>query len=435
MKNSTLFEKLDKTLSPIGVKIGNQKHLKSISTGMMLTLPMIVIGSLFLIIANPPVNPDLIDPNTTNIIFKFLLSWKNFSVENYSLITTPYNMTMGMLGVMTAFTIAYSLASEYKMKSTMSGLISMSIFFMISAPMSDGNIPTNFLGTDGLFLAIIIGLISVEITRFIEKKGLQLKLPETVPPAVTAFINSMLPLLVNIIILYGINILVKIFFNVSIPEGILQLLNPALSIVDNLWGFLIIITFGNILWILGVNGTSIIFPIVFTLGITNTGLNAELLAAGKEPNFYMNLQMFRATVLGGAGNTIGLCILMLKSKSIHLRSLGKLSIVPGICGINEPIIFGSPIVFNPILAIPFIITPIITVSLTYFAQVFGIIKAGHIVDPSFTPFFIQSYLSSLDFRNVIFSFVIVIISAFIYYPFFKVYEKNMLNQEGVNPKN
>lgn len=435
MKNSTLFEKLDKTLSPIGVKIGNQKHLKSISTGMMLTLPMIVIGSLFLIIANPPVNPDLIDPNTTNIIFKFLLSWKNFSAENYSLITTPYNMTMGMLGVMTAFTIAYSLASEYKMKSTMSGLISMSIFFMISAPMSDGNIPTNFLGTDGLFLAIIIGLISVEITRFIEKKGLQLKLPETVPPAVTAFINSMLPLLVNIIILYGINILVKIFFNVSIPEGILQLLNPALSIVDNLWGFLIIVTFGNILWILGVNGTSIIFPVVFTLGITNTGLNAELLAAGKEPNFYMNLQMFRATVLGGAGNTIGLCILMLKSRSIHLRSLGKLSIVPGICGINEPIIFGSPIVFNPILAIPFIITPIVTVSLTYFAQVFKIIGTGHIVDPSFTPFFIQSYLSSLDFRNVIFSFVIVIISAFIYYPFFKVYEKNMLNQEGVTSKN
>lgn len=435
MKNSTLFEKLDKTLSPIGVKIGNQKHLKSVSTGMMLTLPMIVIGSLFLIIANPPVNPDLIDPNTTNIILKFLLSWKNFSSENYSLITTPYNMTMGMLGVMTAFTIAYSLASEYKMKSTMSGLISMSIFFMISAPMSDGNIPTNFLGTDGLFLAIIIGLISVEITRFIERKGLQLKLPETVPPAVTAFINSMLPLLVNIIILYGINILVKIIFNVSIPEGILQLLNPALSIVDNLWGFLIIVTFGNILWILGVNGTSIIFPIVFTLGITNTGLNAELLAAGKEPNIYMNLQMFRATVLGGAGNTIGLCILMMKSKSIHLRSLGKLSIVPGICGINEPIIFGSPIVFNPILAIPFIITPIITVSLTYFAQVFKIIGTGHIVDPSFTPFFIQSYLSSLDFRNVIFSFIIVIISAFIYYPFFKVYEKNMLNQEGVTSKN
>ncbi|HJC99553.1 MAG TPA: PTS transporter subunit EIIC [Candidatus Dwaynia gallinarum] len=430
MKTNSLFEKLDKTLSPIGAKIGNQIHLKAVSTGMMLTLPMIVIGSLFLIVANPPINPDLIDPNTTNIFLKFLLSWKDFAVKNYSLITTPYDMTMGMLGLITAFTIAFSLASEYKMKSAMSGLISMAVFLMICAPMSDGNIPTKFLGTNGLFLAILIGIISVEITRLIEKKGFEVKLPSSVPPAVTAFINSMFPLLANIIILYGLNIIVKIIFGVSIPQGILQLLNPALSVVDNIWGFLLIVTFGNILWLIGVNGTSIIFPIVFTLGITNTGLNAELIAAGKEPNIYMNLQMFRATVLGGAGNTLGLCILMLKSKSVHLKSLGRLSTIPGICGINEPIIFGSPIVFNPILAIPFIITPIVTVSMTYFAQVFGIIGTGHIVDPSFTPFFIQAYLSSLDFRNVIFSFVIVIVSIFIYYPFFKVYEKNILKQES-----
>ena len=170
MKTNSLFEKLDKTLSPIGAKIGNQIHLKAVSTGMMLTLPMIVIGSLFLIVANPPINPDLIDPNTTNIFLKFLLSWKDFAVKNYSLITTPYDMTMGMLGLITAFTIAFSLASEYKMKSAMSGLISMAVFLMICAPMSDGNIPTEFLGTNGLFLAILIGIISVEITRLIEKK-------------------------------------------------------------------------------------------------------------------------------------------------------------------------------------------------------------------------------------------------------------------------
>ena len=131
MKISSLFEKLDKVLSPVGAKIGNQRHLKAVSTGMMLTLPMIVIGSLFLIIANPPINPDIIDPNTTNIFLKFLLSWKAFATEHYSLITTPYDMTMGVLGLITSFTIAYSLASEYKMKSAMSGLISMSVYLMV----------------------------------------------------------------------------------------------------------------------------------------------------------------------------------------------------------------------------------------------------------------------------------------------------------------
>lgn len=430
MNSNTLLEKLDKTLSPIGAKIGEQRHLKSISTGMMMTLPLIVIGSLFLIIANPPVNPELVDPNTANIFMKFLLAWKNFAVENYGALTTPYDMTMGMSGLMSAFTIAYCLAGEYKMKNAMAGLISTSVFLMVCAPASEGSIPLSFLGADGLFVAIIIGLVSVEITRFIENKGWQVKFPDSVPPAVTSFVNSMLPLLMNIIVIYGINIIVLSTMGVNIPQAVMKILSPALAVVDNVWGFLAIITFGNILWILGVNGTSIIFPIVFALGIKNTGLNADLVAAGQDPSVYMNLQMFRVAILGGAGNTIGLALLMAKSKSAHLKSLGRLATVPGICGINEPIIFGTPIVFNPILAIPFIITPIVTVTLTYFAQVFGFITPGYMIDPSFTPFFVQAYLSSMDFKNVIFVFALVAISMVIYYPFFKVYEKNMLRQEN-----
>lgn len=395
-----------------------------------MTLPLIVIGSLFLIIANPPVNPELVDPNTANIFMKFLLAWKNFAVENYATLTTPYDMTMGMAGLMSAFTIAYCLAGEYKMNSAMSGLISISIFFMICAPAVEGSIPLAFLGADGLFVAIIIGLSSVEITRFVEGRGWQVKFPDSVPPAVASFVNTMLPLLINIIVLYGINIVVLATMGVNIPQAVMNVLSPALSVVDNLWGFLAIITFGNILWILGVNGTSIIFPIVFTLGMTNTGLNANLMAAGKDPNVYMNLQMFRVAILGGAGNTLGLALLMARSKSAHLKSLGRLASVPGICGINEPIIFGTPIVFNPILAIPFIVTPIVNVTLTYFAQVIGVITPGYMIDPSFTPFFVQAYLSSMDFKNVIFVFVLVAISMLIYYPFFKIYEKNMLKQES-----
>lgn len=429
MNSNALLEKLDKILSPIGAKIGEQRHLKSISTGMMMTLPLIVIGSIFLIIANPPVNPELVDPNTANMFMKFLLAWKNFAVENYGVLTTPYDMTMGMSGLMSAFAIAYCLAGEYKMNNAMAGLISTSVFLMVCAPASEGSIPLSFLGADGLFVAIIIGLVSVEITRFIENKGWQVKFPDSVPPAVASFVNSMLPLLMNIIVIYGINIIVLYTMGVNIPQAVTEILSPALAVVDNVWGFLAIITFGNILWILGVNGTSIIFPIVFALGIKNTGLNADLVAAGQDPSVYMNLQMFRVAILGGAGNTIGLALLMAKSKSAHLKSLGRLATVPGICGINEPIIFGAPIVFNPILAIPFIITPIVTVTLTYFAQVFGFITPGYMIDPSFTPFFVQAYLSSMDFKNVIFVFVLVVISITIYYPFFKIYEKNMLRQE------
>ena len=429
MNSNTLLEKLDKILSPIGAKVGNQIHLKSISNGMMMTLPLIVVGSIFLILANPPVNPDLVNPETANIFMKFMLSWKEFAVNNYQTLTTPYNMTMGIVGMMSAFAIAYCLAGEYNMKAAISGLISTSMFLMICAPSVDGSIATNFLGADGLFIAIIIGLSSVEITRFVESRGWQFKFPDTVPPAVTAFVNSLLPLLLNIIVLYGINILIMSNIGVGIPEAIMKVLTPALSVVDNIWGYLAIITFGNVLWLLGVNGTSIIFPIVFALGIQNTGINADLVANGQDPSVVMNLQMFRLAILGGAGNTLGLTLLMMKSKSTHLKSLGRLGVVPGICGINEPIIFGGPIVFNPILAIPFIVTPIVTVGLGYLAQVMGLITPGYLVDPSFIPFFAQAYFSSMDWRNVLFVFGLVILSVIIYYPFFKVYEKNMLEQE------
>ena len=432
MNSNTLLEKLDKILSPIGAKVGNQIHLKSISNGMMMTLPLIVVGSIFLILANPPVNPDLVNPETANIFMKFMLSWKEFAVDNYQTLTTPYNMTMGIVGMMSAFAIAYCLASEYKMKASISGLISTAMFLMICAPSVDGAIATNFLGADGLFIAIIIGLSSVEVTRFVESNGWQFKFPDTVPPAVTAFVNSLLPLLLNIIVLYGINILIISNIGISIPEAIMKVLTPALSVVDNIWGYLAIITLGNVLWLLGVNGTSIIFPIVFALGLQNTGINADLVAKGQDPSVIMNLQMFRFAILGGAGNTLGLTLLMMKSKSAHLKSLGRLGIVPGVCGINEPIIFGGPIVFNPILAIPFIVTPIITVGLGYLAQVMGLITPGYLVDPSFTPFFAQAYFSSMDWRNVLFVFGLVILSIVIYYPFFKIYEKNMLAQEGVS---
>lgn len=240
---------------------------------------------------------------------------------------------------------------------------------------------------------------------------------------VATFINSLLPLLTNIIIFYGLNLLIIAKFHHNFPETVMKLLTPGVNIAGSLGGFIVIVTLGQILWLFGVNGSSIIFPILFTLGTAQTGLNAEQFAQGEPLTHLMNLQMFRISVMGGAGNTLGLVILMMMSKNIEFKTIGRLSLIPGICSINEPIIFGLPIVFNPILGIPFVITPIVSLVLTYLAEKFSIISNGYIVDPSFTPFFAQAYLSSMDWRNVIFYLFLVIVSMVIYYPFFKIYEK------------
>lgn len=424
MENSTVITKLNDLLSPFAAKIGNQRHLKAISSGMMFGLPFIVIGSFFLIFANPPINIDQYNPATANFFMKFMAGWKDFAVANYDLITAPYNLTMGIIGLISVFGIAFCLASEYKINPAMNGMVASVIFLMVCTPVKEGNINLNYLGTNGLFVAIIIGLLVVEVNRIFEVKNIKLKLPDTVPPMVATFINTLVPLLTNIILFYGINLIFLVTTKKIFPETVMDILTPATNIAGSLGGFLLIVTLGNVLWLFGINGSSIIFPIVFTLGMAQTGLNAEQMSNGETMTHLMNLQMFRISVLGGAGGTLGLILLMMRSKVSEYRTIGKLSLIPGICSINEPVIFGLPIVFNPILAIPFLITPIVSLLLTYFAQSVGLIGVGFIVDPSFTPFFAQAYLSSMDWRNIVFCLVLILISSVIYYPFFKVMENN-----------
>ena len=424
MENSTVITKLNDLLSPFAAKIGNQRHLKAISSGMMFGLPFIVIGSFFLIFANPPINIDQYNPATANFFMKFMAGWKDFAVANYDLITAPYNLTMGIIGLISVFGIAFSLASEYKINPAMNGMVASVIFLMVCTPVKEGNINLNYLGTNGLFVAIIIGLLVVEVNRIFEVKNIKLKLPDTVPPMVATFINTLVPLLTNIILFYGINLIFLVTTKKIFPETVMDILTPATNIAGSLGGFLLIVTLGNVLWLFGINGSSIIFPIVFTLGMAQTGLNAEQMSNGETMTHLMNLQMFRISVLGGAGGTLGLILLMMRSKVSEYRTIGKLSLIPGICSINEPVIFGLPIVFNTILAIPFLITPIVSLLLTYFAQSVGLIGVGFIVDPSFTPFFAQAYLSSMDWRNIVFCLVLILISSVIYYPFFKVMENN-----------
>lgn len=423
-----MIKKLEKVLGPIADKLAQQRHLQAISSGMMMPLGLIVVGSVFLIVANPPINLDLVDLNTGNVFLKFLISWKQFALANYDVITLPYNYTMGLVGLISAFGIAYSLAESYQKKSAIYGIIAMCTFLMVAAPLNEGGISTGYLGADGLFVAIIIALASVEISRFVSEKVV-ITFPGSVPSAVTDFVNSLLPLAANIIIIYGFNIVLLAVSGKNLPDLIMSLLTPAISGVDNVWMFMGIYLFSNILWLFGINGSSIVFPIAFTLCIANTGINAELVNAGKEATEIMNLQMFRYVLMGGAGNTLGLVILMCRSKSKHIKSIGRLSVIPGICGINEPIIFGAPIVLNPVLSIPFLLMPCITVALGYFVQSVGLVSLGYIVDPSFTPFFAQGFLSALDIRNVIFMFVLIAISVVVYYPFFKVYEKGILENE------
>lgn len=225
MGNSKIITKLNEILSPIAEKIGNQRHLKAISSGMMFGLPFIVIGSFFLIFANPPINIDHYNPETANFFMKIMAGWKDFAVANYDLITAPYNLTMGIIGLISVFGIAFSLANEYKTNPSMNGMVASVIYLMVCTPVTKGTINLNYLGTNGLFVAIIIGLLVVEVNRVFEVKNIKLKLPDTVPPMVATFINTLVPLLTNIILFYGINLIFLATTKKIFPETVMQVFN------------------------------------------------------------------------------------------------------------------------------------------------------------------------------------------------------------------
>lgn len=431
-------EFLEKHLSPLGAKIGNQRHLQALSNGMMMTLPLLVIGSLFMILNNPPINLETVDMNTTNIFIRFLINWKQWAMANSEWILAPYNMTFGMLGLMTAFSVAYCLAKSYKMNAAVNGIMSMSVFLLVCSkvvqvPVGEdatvSAITSQYLTSDGLFVALILSIVCVEINRMVDKRGIKIKFPASVPSMVSTFVNSLLPLLIDIVVVYGVNLILISALGKTIPEAIMSLLTPAIDVGNNIWVYAGIIMFSNILWFFGINGSSVVFSIVFMIGLAGTGANAEMVAQGLAPTNPMNLQLFRYAMLGGAGGTLGLILLMWRSKSAKMKSLARISLVPGICSINEPITFGVPMAYNPVLALPYILTPSICVVLGYYAQVWGLITPGYIADPSFIPFFIQGWMSGMDFRNVIFMFLCVALSAVLYYPFFKVYEKQLVEKE------
>lgn len=435
MKKLTDF--LEKYLSPLGAKLGNQRHLQALANGMMMTLPLLVIGSLFMMLNNPPINLETVDMATSNVFIRFLINWKQWAMANSEWILAPYNMTFGMLGLMTSFAVSYCLAKSYKMNAAVSGIMTMSVFLLVCSkvvqvPAGEGSISaitSQYLTSDGMFVALILSFACVEITRMVDKLGIKVKFPSSVPSMVTTFVNSILPLLINIIIIYGLNLILVSSLGKSMPEAIMSLLTPAIEVGNNIWVYAGIIMFSNILWFLGINGTSVVFSIVFMIGLAGTGANVEMVAQGLAPTNAMNLQLFRYAMLGGAGGTLGLILLMWKSKSAKLKSLARISIVPGLCSINEPITFGVPMVYNPIMAIPYILTPSICVVAGYYAQVWGWITPGYIADPSFIPFFVQGWMSGMDIKNVLFMFLCIAFSVVMYYPFFKAYEKVAVQKE------
>lgn len=451
MENNNKFNKfLNDKLVPLGAKISNQPHLKAIRDGMVAATPVALLGGMTLIVTSPPVNLETMKP--TNIFFQFLIAWKQWAIQHGLGIELLFRSSMGLMALFVCMAISNSLAKHYKMQSMNTMIIAAVSFLITSAPSNlvvfsdilnksktiekalEGQsmaLPMNYLGAEGIFTAIIIGLLVTESTRFLQDRGLLIKMPDAVPEPVKASFASIIPLVVNVVGIFLISLLVQsLTGGLLIPDLIKKLFSPFVFAVDSVVGIFLISIVTQLLWVVGLHGSSIVSGLVGAFELGNLAANAEAVTKGLAPEFIYT-EPFRAffMILCGAGATIGLNILMLRSKDKQMRTLGKLAILPSIFNINEPIIFGVPIVLNPVLAIPFIGVQTVNGILTYIVMKLDILGKTYTYVPWTTPAPIGAAIATMSIIAFFWIIFLIVLDILMWYPFFKTYEKQLLKEE------
>ncbi|MCM3169141.1 PTS sugar transporter subunit IIC [Peribacillus frigoritolerans] len=411
---------LENNLSTPMAKLSEQKHLRAIRDGVVSALPFIIFGSLFLIIAFPPVAADTA-----------LGEW---SAKHIAEILIPYRLTMFIMTLYITFGIGYSLSQSYKLDPLSGGLLSLAAFlFTIGVEMMDDVgfvLPMTNLGGHGLFVGMLVSIFAVEILRFCKTKNITIKMPDSVPTSVARSFEALIP--VSIVLL--VMTLITVVFAVDLHSLVDKAVAPLISAGDTLPGVLIPVFLITFFWSFGIHGVSVVGAVARPVWEVYLGNNSAAVAAGKAIPHIAPETFFQWFIwIGGSGATLGLVIAMLlTAKSSYSKAMGKATIVPSLFNINEPVIFGMPIVLNPVLIIPFIITPLIGATLAYIATSIGLVNPTYVMVPWTLPAPIGAYLSTGgDWRAIVLVMVNLTISVLIYLPFFRMYDKKLLAQENM----
>ena len=422
-----LMSWIEVKLMPIAFKMSNQRHMRAIRQGIVATLPLTIVGSFFVILLNLPIT-----------------GYAEFIEPYKAIVDVPFRFTVGILALYATYGMGAALAKSYDLDEVGGGLLA-TVGFLISTVVPvqvvepvEGVIASGrylniaSLSSSSLFGAIVASIISIEIYRIMKEKKITIKMPEGVPPEVSNSFAALLPALVIILLFW----ILRHFLNFDISALLSKLLMPLKDVLagNNLIGGLITVFLITFFWALGIHGPAIMGPVIRPIWDVSIAENmtefTNGVAASNLPNIFTEQFLQWFVWIGGAGTTLALVLLFLTSKSKYLKSLGRLSLLPGLFNINEPIIFGAPIVMNPVLAIPFILAPLVLTTLSYFLTITGIIP----LMMARLPFTMPSPVAAVMSTNwnlmagvlVIINFVIALV---IYYPFFKMFEKQQLSKE------
>lgn len=432
-----MMEKLEKILMPVANTLSKNKVLSAIRDGFLITVPITIVGSIFLLISNFPIAGY---EQFMNGIFG--VGWDAYLGR----VTAISFDCVALLGVLS---IGYCYSREKGLENRIAGAVVALVAFLIITPQFSmvtvegvadaikvSGFKFTFLGTAGMFLAMITAILAVEIFAWAMKKNLVIKLPDGVPPAVMESFTALIPAGITMIVFFILGI---IFSKTSYEYAhyfIYQLLQAPLVGIGRLSGFEVVYQFlSTLFWFFGINGPAVTNTIFSPIHKVLTVENYEAAKAGLEMTniFTAGFSDFFCN-FGGGGSTLGLVIMMaFVAKSNRLKTLGRLSLPAGIFGINEPIIFGLPIVLNPLMAIPFILTPVVNTIIGYVATITHIIPITNGTQlPWTTPILFSGWLVTGTFMGSLVQLVQLAVDIAIYYPFFRMLDKKYLEEETTN---
>lgn len=409
-------------LQNFGQKLGSNKFLAALQATMMSLMGIIMVGAISQIICS------------VGTLFNLFTA----DSKIYAIIYLPYQFTMNSLSLWVVALFAFNYAKNLKMKSPIMNAIDALVCFLLVAgtlivtEVGITGIDMTYLGAQGMFIGFLVVFVSVHIEKFCVDKNIRIKMPDVVPPFLQDGFSAILPLLFSAIVFLATSTAVSVgtggTYNVA--SGFMALLGTPLNALTSVPGMFIICIFAALLWCFGIHGTMILVPIIMPLGIQAAVANASAHAAGQPLVFYPVALFAGMAIAGGTGNTLPLALMGMRSKSKQISAVSKISAVPGWFGINEPLTFGMPIMYNPVLCIPYVLNIPVVMLCTYIGYKVGFLQPAWISISALLPMGFGSYLSTLRWQNAIWDYLMLIPSAIVWYPFFKIYEKQLIAKEA-----
>lgn len=408
---------------PFFEKISRNPYLRAIRDGFIAAMPVILFSSIFLLVAFVP-----------NI---FGFTWSD---EVVAAIMKPYGYTMGIVAVLVAGTTAKSLTDAFNRPlpktnqinfiSTM--IASISGFLLLASDGIEGGFANGYMGTKGLLTAFLAAFITVNIYKVCVKNNVTIRMPDEVPPNVSQAFKDVIPYALSIFVLYGIDLATRQFVGTNVAEAILKLFEPLFTAADGYVGITIIFGAYALFWFVGIHGPSIVEPAIAAITYANVETNFQLLQAGQHADKILTsgTQMFIVT-MGGTGATLVVPFMfMWLTKSKRNKAIGRASVVPTFFGVNEPILFGAPLVLNPVFFVPFILAPIANVWIFKFFVDTLKMNSFSVNLPWTTPGPLGIVMGT-NFAPLAFvlAILLVFVDVLIYYPFLKVYDEQILSEE------